>query len=437
MIQLRNLEKRYQTRAGFTYVLRQIHLDVDGGDFITFMGPSGAGKSTLLSILGMFDGEFEGEYHFNGQAVHELKPKDRAALNKQHVGFVFQQFHLLDDMTVAENLKLPLSYRDLKKPERQSLVADTLDRFGIVAKKDLFPSQLSGGQQQLVAIARAIIAKPALIQADERRASEPAVARPVIAKTPEAGEGFTVFGPVCRHLARNDVVRMANRETVHDDAPLPGIFEALDSVRRKHQVQIEGAVLQLNEVFAAFDFSGLAVVELETQFAQRVCQGASVVRSAVGEDVGVLRRVRIAKNDRSRFADEEITDTVTREGVADFLRLPVFKRAHSRANPGGSAHTTGDSPPCSRTSDSAHRRAPVCRFEQRSSETAAPMGDAPPPRTRPTNPPEFRPLHSWGKPTERIVIGQDCFLARAGGRELRALPSSLRVPRLRGELNIR
>lgn len=167
MIQLRNLEKRYQTKAGFTYVLRQINLDVNEGDFITFMGPSGAGKSTLLSIIGMFDGEYEGEYLFKEQAVQKLKPKDRAALNKQHIGFVFQQFHLLDDMTVAENLDLPLSYRDLKKAERESLVADTLDRFGIVAKKDLFPSQLSGGQQQLVAIARAIIAKPSLILADE------------------------------------------------------------------------------------------------------------------------------------------------------------------------------------------------------------------------------------------------------------------------------
>jgi ABC-type lipoprotein export system ATPase subunit len=167
MIQLQNLEKRYQTKAGFTYVLRQINLDVNEGDFITFMGPSGAGKSTLLSIIGMFDGEYEGEYRFNGQAVNALKPRDRAALNKRHSGFVFQQFHLLDDMTVAENLDLPLSYRDLKRSERQSLVADTLDRFGIVAKKDLFPSQLSGGQQQLVAIARAIIAKPSLILADE------------------------------------------------------------------------------------------------------------------------------------------------------------------------------------------------------------------------------------------------------------------------------
>lgn len=167
MIQLRNLEKRHHTKAGFTYVLRQIDLDVTEGDFITIMGPSGAGKSTLLSILGMFDGEFEGEYHFHGLPVQRLAAKARAELNKRHVGFVFQQFHLLDDLTVAENLDLPLAYRDLRKSERDALVADMLDRFQMVGKKDLYPSQLSGGQQQLVAIARAIIAKPALLLADE------------------------------------------------------------------------------------------------------------------------------------------------------------------------------------------------------------------------------------------------------------------------------
>lgn len=167
MIQLRNVEKRYQTRAGFAYVLRQINLAVERGEFLTLMGPSGAGKSTLLNILGLLDGEFEGEYEFEGRAVHGLTPKERAALNKRHVGFVFQQFHLLDDLTVAENLELPLDYRAVKKAARESLVADTLDRFGIVAKKNLFPSQLSGGQQQLVAVARAIIASPSLLLADE------------------------------------------------------------------------------------------------------------------------------------------------------------------------------------------------------------------------------------------------------------------------------
>ncbi len=167
MIRLRNLEKAYQTRAGATYVLRQIQLDIAEGDFVTVMGPSGAGKSSLLSILGLYDAAWTGEYWLRDQPIHSAPPKARAAINKKEVGFVFQQFHLLDDLTVAENLDLPLSYRDLKKAEREAIVADTLDRFGIVAKKDLFPSQLSGGQQQLVAVARAIIAKPALLLADE------------------------------------------------------------------------------------------------------------------------------------------------------------------------------------------------------------------------------------------------------------------------------
>ena len=167
MIRLRNIEKRYQTKAGFTYVLRQINLDIAEGDFVTIMGPSGAGKSTLLGILGMYDHAWEGEFFFLDDAVHRLPPKDRPRLNKALVGFVFQQFHLLDDLTVAENLDIPLSYRNVPKSERQSLVADLLDRFGIVAKKDLYPAQLSGGQQQLVAIARAIIAGPKLLLADE------------------------------------------------------------------------------------------------------------------------------------------------------------------------------------------------------------------------------------------------------------------------------
>jgi len=167
MIQLRNVEKCFKTKAGFTYVLRQINLDIAEGEFITIMGPSGAGKSTLLGILGMYDHSWEGEFFYSGEPVHRLKPKERSVLNKRWVGFVFQQFHLLDDLTVAENLDIPLSYRDIKRSERQSLVADALDRFSIVAKKDLFPSQLSGGQQQLVAVARAIIAKPKLLLADE------------------------------------------------------------------------------------------------------------------------------------------------------------------------------------------------------------------------------------------------------------------------------
>src|SRR5262245_37295147 len=167
MIKLRNLEKSLKTKSGPLYLLRQINLDIEEGGFVTIMGPSGAGKSTLLSIIGMYDNAWEGEYYLQGQPIHKLSGKERAALNKRHVGFVFQQFHLLDDLTVAENLDIPLSYRDVKRSERQALVADTLDRFGIVGKKDLFPNQLSGGQQQLVAVARAIIAKPSLILADE------------------------------------------------------------------------------------------------------------------------------------------------------------------------------------------------------------------------------------------------------------------------------
>ena len=167
LIRLRNLEKCFKTRAGMSYVLRQINLDIAEGEFITIMGPSGAGKSTLLSIVGMLDAAWDGEYFFDGVPVHAMNPKQRAELNKKNIGFVFQQYHLLDDLTVAENLDVPLSYRDVRRSERQSRVADVLDRFGIVAKKDLFPNQLSGGQQQLVGVARAVIANPRLILADE------------------------------------------------------------------------------------------------------------------------------------------------------------------------------------------------------------------------------------------------------------------------------
>src|SRR5262249_2323364 len=145
----------------------RIDLDVAEGEFVSIMGPSGAGKSTLLHILGMHDGAFSGEFEFLGQPVHKLGRKERLELQKKNIGFVFQSYHLLDDLTVYENLEIPLSYRDVKRSERQSIVADTLDRFGIVAKKDLYPNQLSGGQQQLVAVARAIVAKPKLILADE------------------------------------------------------------------------------------------------------------------------------------------------------------------------------------------------------------------------------------------------------------------------------
>lgn len=167
MIELHNVEKFYQTGPTRTWVLRQISLRIEQGDFVTFMGPSGAGKSTLLGILGMLDTGWSGSYEFLGHPVHDLKPKQRAELNRNNIGFVFQQYHLIDDLTVYENIETPLSYRDIPKAERQAMVADTLDRFQIVGKKDLFPSQLSGGQQQLVGVARAVVAKPKLILADE------------------------------------------------------------------------------------------------------------------------------------------------------------------------------------------------------------------------------------------------------------------------------
>jgi putative ABC transport system ATP-binding protein len=167
LITLRGLEKSYAHGTSRTWVLRRITLDIKDGEFVSIMGPSGAGKSTLLHILGMHDSEWAGEYFFGGQPVHRLNPKDRARLHKQHIGFVFQSYHLLDHLTVYENLDVPLSYRDIRKPERDSMVCDILDRFNIVGKKDLYPSQLSGGQQQLVAVARAVIANPKVILADE------------------------------------------------------------------------------------------------------------------------------------------------------------------------------------------------------------------------------------------------------------------------------
>ena len=167
MIQLANVEKFFQTGPTRTWVLRQITLSIGEGEFVTIMGPSGAGKSTLLGILGMLDAGWSGSCEFQGYPVHQLKAKQRAELNRQSIGFVFQQYHLIDDLTVYENIETPLSYRDVPRGERQAMVADILDRFQIVGKKDLYPNQLSGGQQQLVGVARAVVAKPKLILADE------------------------------------------------------------------------------------------------------------------------------------------------------------------------------------------------------------------------------------------------------------------------------
>lgn len=167
MIDLKNLERSYKTGHTETWVLRRIKLSIREGEFVTIMGPSGAGKSSLLNVLAMLDDQWRGEFMFDGIAVQMMNRKQRAELARQKIGMVFQSYHLLDDLTVAENIDLPLSYKNIPRSERQALVADTLDRFNIVGKKDLYPSQLSGGQQQLVGIARAVIHRPSLLLADE------------------------------------------------------------------------------------------------------------------------------------------------------------------------------------------------------------------------------------------------------------------------------
>src|SRR6187455_2265389 len=167
MIELKGIYKWVNTGNNRTFLLRDVNLHVKEGEFISIMGPSGSGKSTLLNVIGMLDEFNEGEYNFLHESVHKLKEKQRTSLYKQYIGFVFQQYHLIDELTVYENIETPLIYQDIKGSERKAMVADMLDRFNIVGKKDLFPTQLSGGQQQLVGIARALIAKPELLLADE------------------------------------------------------------------------------------------------------------------------------------------------------------------------------------------------------------------------------------------------------------------------------
>lgn len=167
MIDLRNVQRSYPIAGGRAWVLRQINLAIGPGEFVSIMGPSGSGKSSLLNVIGLMDGEFEGDYALDGQDVRKLNAKQRQALQRGTIGFIFQHYHLIDDLTVAENLDLPLSYRDIPSAERKARVGDILDRFQIVGKKDLYPSQLSGGQQQLVAVARAVIARPKVLLADE------------------------------------------------------------------------------------------------------------------------------------------------------------------------------------------------------------------------------------------------------------------------------
>jgi putative ABC transport system ATP-binding protein len=167
MIELKHISKWIMLGGRPNFILKDINLHIKEGEFISIMGPSGSGKSTLLNIIGMLDEANEGEYNFMGREVHKLREKDRSKLYKEHIGFVFQAYHLIDELTVYENIETPLIYQDIKGSERKALVADILDRFNIVGKKDLFPTQLSGGQQQLVGIARALISKPQLILADE------------------------------------------------------------------------------------------------------------------------------------------------------------------------------------------------------------------------------------------------------------------------------
>ena len=167
MITLRNITKSYRNGFSRTFVLRRIDLDIDEGEFVTIQGPSGAGKTTLLHIMGLLDEPSDGEYHFAGEPTHEMSENRRTEIHRSQIGFVFQAYHLIDDLTVYENLETPLIYKGLSGSERKSKVADMLDRFQLVAKQDLFPNQLSGGQQQLVGVARALIIEPRVILADE------------------------------------------------------------------------------------------------------------------------------------------------------------------------------------------------------------------------------------------------------------------------------
>lgn len=167
MISLRNIDKFYENRFQRSFVLKDVSLEIDQGEFVTIMGPSGAGKSTILNIIGLLDEPSVGEYFFMDDPVHKLRERKRAELHKHQIGFVFQAYHLIDELTVYENIETPLLYKGIKSKERKSMVAEMLDRFQIVAKKDLFPDQLSGGQQQLVGVARAIVGSPKLLLADE------------------------------------------------------------------------------------------------------------------------------------------------------------------------------------------------------------------------------------------------------------------------------
>jgi putative ABC transport system ATP-binding protein len=223
MIQLKNIERSYKTGAGQTWVLRRVNLEIKEGEFLTIMGPSGAGKSSLLNVLALLDDQWLGEYWFKDEAAHRMNRRQRADLAKRMIGMVFQSYHLLDDLTVQENIDLPLSYKDMPRAQRQGLVADTLDRFSIVGKKDLFPSQLSGGQQQLVGVARAVIHKPALLLADEPTGNlHSSQAKEIMELFKELNEQGTTIVQVTHSEANaaygNRVIELRDGWMVHDTA---------------------------------------------------------------------------------------------------------------------------------------------------------------------------------------------------------------------------
>ncbi len=225
MIQLRNIEKTIKSPAGTMWLLRRINLHIREGEFVTIMGPSGAGKTTLLSIVGMLDDGWAGEYVFADHQVHKLDRKKRAELNRKYIGFVFQSYHLLDNLTVQENIDVPLSYRDIARAQRASMVADILDRFQIVGKKDLYPNQLSGGQQQLVGVARAVAGNPKLILADEPTGNlHSAQAREIMELFKRLNDQGTTIIQVTHSEANaafgNRVIQLKDGWVVEDTAPV-------------------------------------------------------------------------------------------------------------------------------------------------------------------------------------------------------------------------
>src|ERR1022692_2210430 len=246
MIQLNNVERSYKTGAGQTWVLRRVDLGIREGEFVTVMGPSGAGKSSLLNVLALLDDRWAGEYWFREAAVHAMKRKERAELAKRNIGMVFQSYHLLDDLTVQENIDLPLSYKDIPRIQRQGMVAETLDHFQIVAKKDLYPNQLSGGQQQLVGIARAVIHKPALLLADEPTGNlHSSQAKEIMELFTELNrEGTTIVQVThsevnAQHCGRDLIGPIVGRQTDY-----PGI-QMLHGVRYRRGVSLGWAGRQL------------------------------------------------------------------------------------------------------------------------------------------------------------------------------------------------